>query len=141
MTAREPGHEFEEQTGEIALTIRAATIEDLFAEAARALAELMLGEPARDANATGPAHKVEVRSRDRTALLVDWLNELIFLSDVDKVAFAVIHVASISAQHILAEVRGAAVPVLKTAVKAATFHDASVELGAGFARARVVLDV
>jgi SHS2 domain-containing protein len=141
MTAVEPSHEFEEHTSEVALTIRAQTLEELFAEAGRALGELMLGEAARGSTPTGAAHKVEVRSSDRTALLVDWLNELIFLSDVHKAAFSAIEVTSISDRHIVAEVRGVAVPVLKTAVKAATFHDASVELHDASARARVVLDV
>jgi SHS2 domain-containing protein len=137
----ESSHDFEEHTGEIALTIRARTAAGLFAEAGRALGELMLGEPARGSTPTGPARKVEVRSSDRTALLVDWLNELIFLSDVHKAAFSVIDVTSISAEHISAEVRGVAVPVLKTAVKAATFHDAFVDVRDASARARIVLDV
>lgn len=91
----QPTHEFEEHTGEVALTVRAGTPADLFAEAARALAELMLGEHP-DGVGSGCSDKVDLRSSDRTALFVDWLNELIFLTDVNQCVYSEIEVKRVS---------------------------------------------
>jgi protein archease len=134
------GHRFQAHTGEVRLELTASSCEELFAEAGRALAELMLGE-VRDPPAPAPAQVVEVRARDRPALLVEWLNELIFLSETSKQVFTRFRVERVDETMARAVVAGVAPETLKTAVKAATLHGVSVEESSGSWRASVVLDV
>jgi SHS2 domain-containing protein len=135
-----PGHRFVEHTGEVQLVLEAPSLEALCAEAGRALAELLAGEvPA--AAAGEPAEEVTVRAADREALLVEWVNELIFLSEVRKRIYGEFDFESVSEHELVARVRGAEPAHLRTAVKAATFHRLSVAQGPDGFTATLVLDV
>jgi len=138
-------HHFEEHTSEVRLCVAAPTLAGLFEQAGRALAELMLDSPAAAAT-KGPepvelAERVHLRAPDRAMLLVDWLNELIFLSETRKRVYTEIHVESASDTALAASVRGVFPDVLRTAVKAATLHEVEVLVGSEGYTARVVLDV
>jgi SHS2 domain-containing protein len=133
-------HTFEEHTGEVRLQVTARSCEELFSEAGRALAELMLGELAPTLE-LGPERRVEVRGHDRAALLVEWLNELIFLAETQKQVFTQLQVEHVDETQARAVVRGVSPDRLETAVKAATLHGVSVESSGGSWRAAVVLDV
>jgi SHS2 domain-containing protein len=137
VTAR---HELREHIGEVAVWLRADTPAELLAEAARALAELMLGEDGVGGVA-GAAAIIEVRAPDLTTLLIDWLNELVFRADVDKAVYTEAAVVRASEREVVARLRGIVEPPLKTAVKAATFHGARVIMQDGAYEATVVLDV
>ncbi len=140
VNAMPASHAFAEHTGEVRLEVRAPSCEALFAEAGRALAELMLGEP-RSAPAQGVRQAVEVHARDRAALLVEWLNELIFLSEANKLVFTGVEVERVDETGLRGAVWGVAPEVLQVPVKAATWHQVKVEQAGGEWRASVVLDV
>ena len=133
-------HTFEEHTGEVRLRVTAPSCEGVFAEAGRALAELMLGE-LPEVVELGPERLVEVRGRDRAALFVGWLNELIFHSETSKQVFTEFRVEQLEETSVRAVIAGLSPETLKTAVKAATLHGVSVEFTGGRWRATVVLDV
>jgi SHS2 domain-containing protein len=131
-------HSFVEHTSEVELRLDAPTLAALFVEAGRALAELMLVE------VTGPEmvrERVTVAAPDRAALLAAWIDELIFRAEIQKAVFTRFDVARIDEREIDAEIGGIADPVIKTAVKAATFHDLRVAEENGRWVATVVLDV
>lgn len=132
-------HRWVDHTGELSLQVRAPTLELLFEQAGRALAELQLeGAMTRT---LGDDVRVEVEARDPAALLAAWLNELIFLSEINKRVFTDLHVERVTDKELSAHVRGVVPSALRTPVKAATMHDLSVEATpAGYA-ARIVLDV
>jgi SHS2 domain-containing protein len=137
MSAR---HRFDDHTSEVELTIDADSLPELFAEAARALAELMLGAPP-PAPPDPRTVRVTVRSADRPSLLVDWLNELIYRTETSHTVFTEVDVVRLEAGEIVADLRGLPEPELAGEVKAATLHDAQVRpQGTGF-RGHVVLDV
>ena len=132
--------EFEElaHTAEIGLRVRAATPGRLFACAGMALFALTGAVP----QAAEAERTVTVESPDVESLLVDWLNELVYLYETTGCAFHEIEVTEWSPQRLAATVRGgrpAAPPRLH--VKAVTYHDLSVHAsGAGW-EARVFLDI
>ena len=131
-------HSFVEHTSEVELRLEAPTLAALFVEAGRAVAELMLGE------ATGPetvTEQVTVTAPDRAALLAAWIDELVFRAETRKAVFTRFDVTRVDESEIAAEIRGIAEPVIKTAVKAATFHELRVAEENGRWVASVVLDV
>lgn len=131
------GYELVEHTGEIALRVRAHSLPELFAEAARALAELM----APEVYGGSVTRHVTVRARDREALLVGWLNEILYLADTTGRVFSELTIHELSDTTLRATVRGFRPLRTRTAVKAATYHDARIEpVDSGFV-ATVVLDV
>jgi SHS2 domain-containing protein len=125
----------------VRLRVEGASLADLLAEAGRALAELLAGPGALGAPLSGPAEEVEVRAPDAPALLVDWLNELVFLSETRKRVYTRFEMEEVSEVSIRARVRGMEPEALRTPVKAATLHEARVETRAEGLCATVVLDV
>jgi len=131
-------HRFEEHTGEVQVRLRAPDRAGLYREAARALAELMA--PGAGAGEGEPV-PVEVRGRDPAALLVNWIDELIFLVDTTGRVYPEVEIEQIDAHRLRARVRGCVPARFKTAVKAATFHRLAVEEDEEGFTARLVLDV
>lgn len=84
---------------------------------------------------------IALEARDRATLLVDWLNELIGLSEVEGRAFDDINLQQLSDTKLVAEVRGRAVTRFASPIKAATLHGLVLAPEGGRWRAEVLLDV
>jgi SHS2 domain-containing protein len=132
-------HSFEEHRGELEIRIEAPSLPALFAEAGRALAEVMQGTPLEPPTAW--SDDVVVEAGDREALLVEWLNELVFRSEVAKVLFTELDITHVSDRQLVAAIRGTRVERLRNPVKAATYHGLSIVERAGVLTATVILDV
>lgn len=133
------GHAFVEHTSEVELRLHAPALPALFVEAGRALAELMLGEEWRGAETA--VEVVRVTAPDREALLAAWIDELVFRAETRKAVFTRFAITHLDDGEVVAEIGGIAAPVIKTAVKAATFHGLRVAQEEGRWVAAVVLDV
>ena len=134
-------HEFFDHTSELGLRVRASSFAELLAEAARGLGKLMLR--GRPPSSTGRWRALEVNATDREALLVDWLNELIFHAEVELWVAVEIEIVAASDTMLSARARGVAVDEAPALVKAATHHGLFVRQvgGGGEVEAEVVLDV
>jgi SHS2 domain-containing protein len=140
VTATTPltSHAFEDHTGEVRLRVRAPSLEALFAEAARGLAELMGGG---EIDPRSEADRIEVRARDREALLVGFLNELIFRSETLERVYREVHIEHLSADQLIATAKGCPLARQGTPVKAATYHELVISEDAQGYAARIVFDV
>ena len=134
-----PSHERRDHTSEIELYVRAGSLGDLLAEAGRALAEVEL--TSADCVPGGPARPIRVSSSDREALLVDWLNELIFLADIDRWVAMDFSIDLADDTEVRARASGVTLEWAPSRVKAATFHGLRVENVPGGLEAEVILDV
>src|SRR5438132_1301239 len=87
-------YEYFEHTADLGLRIRAADLDELFVEAARAL----FGAIVEDLTTVQPAREIEVQvaGADRDYLLFDWLTELLYRFDVEHLLFSrfTVHVAA-----------------------------------------------
>ena len=138
-SAAPPSHELLEHTGEVHLRVRGRTFAELLSEAGRALGELMLrGAPETP---TGSWENISVHSADRKALLVDWLNELIYHAESSREVPTQFEMLEADETALRARVRGVSVAEPPALVKAATFHDIRVETLEGGVEADVILDV
>ena len=88
-------------------------------------------------------HEIEVQAEDQESLLVRWLNELLYLFDVERIIFSGFEVTDFSDTHLKA--RGYGEPLdrtrhsLKAGVKAATYHMLEIERDDGY-KAQVIFD-
>jgi SHS2 domain-containing protein len=134
-----PSHQRRDHTSEIELHIRAGWLGDLLAEAGRALAEVQL--TSADCVPGGPARPIRISSSDREALLVDWLNELIFLADIDRWVAMDFSIDLVKDTEVRARASGVTLEWGASRVKAATFHGLRIEDVPGGVEANVLLDV
>jgi SHS2 domain-containing protein len=135
----EAWHRFLDHTSEVELQVGAEDLAELLREAGEALGELILrGSPAE---ADGEERTLQVTAHDREALLVDWLNEIIYLAEVEGWVPAEIEVREASSTGVVARGRGAPLPAAGSAVKAATFHGLHIRDLPDGLEAEVILDV
>jgi SHS2 domain-containing protein len=132
-------HRYEEHTSEVSLCIVASTLNALYVETVVAIAELMVDDASRPAD--GEPVPVSLRATDAPALLVDLINEIVFHSETKKQVFSNAHFDVATETELVGTLRGFSADALRTAVKAATYHEVAVQHAADGWHARVVLDV
>jgi len=135
----ETSSELLSHTAEVKLRVRAPSFGELAAEAGRALGALELGQA--PIAASGPWRNFEIRAPDREALLVEWLNELIYRAETECWIPVDIVVRSATQTALDLRARGVVVDETPTRVKAATFHGLRIAPVADGLGAEVVLDV
>lgn len=89
--------------------------------------------------------RVEMRGEALERLMVDWLNELLYLHDTEALLFKGFKVESVGEDGLRARVKGEpfqeGVHVIKTGVKAVTYHQILVEKENGRWKARIIFDL
>jgi SHS2 domain-containing protein len=134
-----PSHEVVDHASEVRLRLRAGSLDELLAEAGRALATIQLGGAVGPA--TGPSRQIEVSSSDRASLLADWLNELVFLAEAEQWVATEFTIDLTDGRSVRARARGVEVERMPGLVKAATLHGLRVEDVPGGIEGEVILDV
>jgi SHS2 domain-containing protein len=131
-----------DHTADVGLRIRAADLDALFAEAARAMFSVMAG----NLDAVGPTEEVSITlaADDIDALLRDWLGELLYAFHVRKLLFSEFTV-SIDERGLQGAARGtpmdAARHELDVEIKAVTWHGLKVEPTSDGWLAEVIVDI
>ena len=118
------------------------SISELFENAAFGMFSLMT-DPKKVAGKT--EFEVEAAADDIESLLVNWLNELLFLEDTKHVLFGSFKIKGISDKEIKGEALGEKIDVsrhkISRSIKAATYNQLKIWQEEGVWKARVVFDV
>ena len=131
-----------DHTADVGLRIRAADLDTLFADAARAMFSVMAG----DLGAVRPTKEVHIRleADDLDALLRNWLGELLYTFHVRKLVFSDFTVA-VCERGVQGTARGepmdAARHDLAIEIKAVTWHGLKVEHSSDGWLAEVIVDI
>lgn len=130
-----------EHTADIGIAAYGSDLKQAFANAAYALFSLMV-----DLKKVGDNlyREVEVTAENQEELLVAWLNELIYLFEVEGVLFKRFRVDELTATRLKSRCYGEAIDPLRhkirRGVKAATYHMLKVEKDNGFS-VQVLFDI
>ncbi|MFQ5826302.1 MAG: archease [Dehalococcoidia bacterium] len=133
--------EIVDHTADIGIRAHGADLKEAFANAGLALSSLVTDvEKVRE----GLHRDLEVTASDEEALLVAWLNELIYVFDVDNIIFKRFDIQELSPTRLRARAYGEKVDPsrhpLKMGIKAATYHRLKIEKGADYT-AQVIFDI
>lgn len=93
-------------------------------------------------DALSVSHEVRIEATDRDALLVDFLSEALYLSDVHNEAYLDATVQEIDDTHIVATLQGVPVKGFEVVeLKAVTYHGLQIEEVNGKWQAEIVFDI
>ena len=127
-----------EHTADLAIRAYGQDMQELFANAAHGMFALMAEpsaeEPARE-------REVSLEATDYEGLLVDWLNELIYLHEVEGETYSQFAIETLSPTELKAQVTGGPTKIKTRAIKAATFHELEVVKTDKGYEATIVFDV
>ena len=142
MIVRAMSYKLTEHTGEMEMELSASTIIGLYEEAAVAVSKEMLPEGAFGGDPPGPKQRdIEITAKDDEALLVELLNEIVYLADSDHFACDAASVNTHKGGTLTCTLNGWVSDTTQSQVKAATYHRLKVERKNDNWYARVVLDV
>lgn len=131
-----------EHTADLGLRVRAQDLNALFAEAGRGLFSIVV-ENLDDVRPV-ETRSFEIAGIDREYLFFDWLNELLFVCDTERMAFAEFEV-HVTGSGLTATARGEKLDPARHRVsreiKAITYHQLKVEQTTGGWLAEVILDI
>jgi len=131
-----------DHTADVGIVAYGANLEELFSNAALALFSLII-EPE---SIEEKLHRdLKVSSEDRDSLLVNWLNELIYVFDAEHILFRRFDIKTLSENMLQATCYGESFDPMKhkikIGVKAATYHMLTLEKNTGGYKARVIFDI
>ena len=131
-----------DHTADVGIIAYGVDIEELFSNAALALFSLITELESIE----NKFHfDLEVRGGDIDSLLIEWLNELIYLFDVKHILFNHFYIINLTHNKLQAICYGedfnTMKHTLKVEVKAATYHMLKIDKGDDGFRAKVILDI
>lgn len=136
------GYDYFDVAADVGVSAWAPTLPEAFAQAALGVFTLMV-----DPHSVEPRESREVRAQGDTpeALLVNWLNECLYVHDIEAFVANRIEFLLFEATKVHALLWGEELDPKRhragTVVKAATFHELQVREAAGRWEIRVILDV
>lgn len=133
------GFEEIEHTADRAYRIRGRDAGELFAHAMRGMFSVE-NSTAVDGEAT-VTRELEVAGPDHETLLVNWLNELLYLQEAHGETYGEADFLELTPRKLRARVHGRPDPEAQRIIKAATFHDLAIRQDAQGWEATVVFDV
>lgn len=109
-------------TADVRLRVTGRTVEELFRNALRGMSSVI------KSGAKGEVSKreVEVHSQDQTALLVDFLNEVLYMSNINKEVYTDIAFRKLGEVSLIGELSGAPISEFDEDIKAVTYHEAEI---------------
>lgn len=127
-------------TAEIGVRVQAGSAEELFACTAQAMFGLLRARP--DESGQAGSRRVTIDSIDVESLMVDWLNELVYLYETSGLIFSRYMILRWTATHLEAEVFGyPASDVSVLHIKAVTYHQLLIDGNVDGWTAQVFFDI
>jgi len=131
-----------EHTADIGFRATGRTQEELFIESALALESIAMEiENAREER----VHPLAASGQDLESLLVNWLNEVLYYLDGERVVFRRFEIGELSRKRVIArgwgESRDDQRHPPRLVVKGVTYHLLEVRRESGLWQARVILDI
>jgi len=131
-----------DHTADVGIIAYGMDVKELFSNAALALFSLIT-EP--ESIEEKLRRDLEIVSEDRDSLLIEWLNELIYLFDAEHILFTRFDIENLSYNQLKATCYGESFDPLrhkiKTGVKAATYHMLKVDKDGSGYKAQVIFDI
>jgi len=131
-----------EHTADTGVVAYGADLKEAFANAACAMFSLMAD---LDRVEERVCRQIEVEAEDQESLVVSWLNELLYLLDVDRMVFKRFEVSELGHTRLKASAYGERLDAerhrVRSGIKAATYHMLRVAEEDGRYSIRVIFDV
>jgi SHS2 domain-containing protein len=136
------GYELLDHTGDLGMRVWAANIKEIFQEAARALFDIITDLDKVEVRIT---REVTVQGPGREELLVAWLNELLYLYEVEGLLLCDFTLIEINERSLKAVAMGEKYHegrhAIKTSIKAVTYHQLEIREKDGRWQAQVIFDI
>lgn len=134
-------YHFLDHPSEVHVAVAGSTLDGLFGDAMKAMMEIADPE-ILSSQRKKTKRAISLEALDRTALLVDFLNEVLTLTHLHRETYTSISFSQLSETFLAAELDGIPVVFFGEDIKAVTHHGADVKKDSkGTWRTRIIFDV
>jgi len=131
-----------QHTADLAAEIYGRNLPELFENAAFAMFDMMAD---LDGLKAEESVRIKAEGPDQEGLLISWLNELLYTAYIKRIIFTEFRILSLEENNLTAEAKGQkfkeGTNLIKSEIKAATYHDVKIEkTGSGY-EVTIVFDV
>ncbi|MBU4312114.1 MAG: archease [Candidatus Omnitrophica bacterium] len=136
-------YEIIEHTADVGLKVNGATLKELFENAASGMFDII----AHKRSSANEHKKIQIKKEveDFEELLVDWLSELLYIFNRQKILFSNFKILELNNSGIIGEAFGEKINpsknTLQTEIKAVTFHDLKIEEDKNNFSCQIIFDV
>ena len=127
-----------DHTADLAIQVYGSDLEELFTVSAQGLFALAFEPGSRQATRQ---FTVKLSAPDVETLLIDWLNELLYLSEKHNAFFSGFNFHAINTTSLSAGVEAVSIHSIKQYIKAATFHNIVITQQSDGFHTEVVFDI
>lgn len=124
-TPQKPIFEELEHTADLRLRVRGRDLRQVFVHAAQGMFSLLRCHVGEETHLS--RYELHLSADDRETLLVDWLSELLYLSERDRVCLETFEIIRLTDTHLDAHVQGRGPVHAERGIKAVTFSDLTIE--------------
>jgi SHS2 domain-containing protein len=129
-------------TADLRLKAYGENLEELFQNAALGLARVLCKDAEKKLKFARGAEKVGAEADGAEVLLVNFLNQILSLSNINKKVYPKVKILYLSPQKVEAQISGISVGGFDEDVKAVSYHGVKIEEDKnGFLEAPVILDI
>lgn len=121
-----PPYQFLPHTADVRMLVEAEQLPELFRDAMQGMNAYLYGDDKRPQGGFNYERTIECQSPDLTSLLIDFLNEVLSLSQIDYVLFEDVKIELCTGQMVRAHLFGHKVEGFSEDIKAVTYHEAEV---------------
>ena len=114
----------ESHVADVRMRVRGGNLEELFEVGLEGLAELI--RPGTCKGEMAVVEQFECTAGDTTTLLIDFLGEVLTLSQVNRAIFCTVDFSELTETWLRATIRGTVVDAFDEDVKAVTYHEAAI---------------
>lgn len=113
-------------TADLRLKVEGSTLNELFWAACKGMAKILNGESEKKINQSVLTEEIIINSPNITALLIDFLSELLTKSYLNNAIFDKVEFRELTETHLKAKIIGTKVEKFERDLKAVTYHEANV---------------
>lgn len=108
------------------MLVEGTSIRDLYHAALAGMNEIITEQPVTNTPNT-QSEAIHITSLDQTTLLIDFLSEVLTLSQINRIIYNLNEIDSLSETELKCSVRGYKIERFKEDIKAVTYHEAEVK--------------
>jgi SHS2 domain-containing protein len=120
--------EFMPHTADVRLKVSSETLPELFQQSLKGMNDLLKHGFCDEIIENSVYHSVDIEAFDTTVLLIDFLSEVLTLSNIHQALLCNFTVTTMSDHQISGDLSGAQVDEFDSDIKAVTYHEADVHL-------------
>ncbi|MFH1461495.1 MAG: archease [bacterium] len=134
-------YKFASHTADVRLLVKADNLKDLFKVSLEGLVQLLKKNLCKETTEFTLKEAIKINSPDRTALLIDFLSEVLTCCQINKAIYCKVEFKNLENKSLECTIYGKKVDKFDEDIKAVTYHEAEIKKENGIFQTNIIFDI